>query len=419
MHGVVVDASIRGGQTVDRASQLFHIVDNSVVWCVADVPETDSGSVRVGQPAKVTVSSLADAPRQGRVHHIHLVVEPMQKVVPVVIELTNDDLKLRPGLSTRIEVQVGESEQAIVCPRESILNVGEDRYVLVQRGPGKFIRRQVQLGRLGTTRVEILDGVFPGDQVASDGAHLLGSLFQHPTDAATEPTTAGATEPTTAGATEPPTGLSRPVPPIAHATPPSLAATGVVELPTANKVFATSRVSGRITRIFVEHCQPVKKGNALAEIESVELFDVQLELVERYLQQRWTERHLAQLQKLSSARTIPQMSIQQLQNDLRKLKHEVATLTRRLIGYGLEAEQVSRLLAADATETDIAKLVSPTITIRAPHDGRVTHFDLSPGRIVDANDHELFEIHDQTQFWIKAYLLGQQARSVACGQAPT
>ena len=38
-------------------------------------------------------------------------------------------------------------------------------------------------------------------------------------------------------------------------------------------------------------------------------------------------------------------------------------------------------------------------------------------RIVDANDHELFEIHDSAQFWIKAYLLGDRARAIALGQS--
>jgi cobalt-zinc-cadmium efflux system membrane fusion protein len=396
IHGRLVHADIRVGQSVDPKEHLFHVVDNSIVWCVADVLETDSAAVKIGQQVSVDVAALERATRQGQVDHIDVSVDPRKRAVQVVVELENKDLKLRPGMSARIAVRIAESEQAIVCERASLLGFGEEQFVLLKRGEGKFLRRRVELGRIGKQHVEVVDGVFPGDQVISTGTHLLGSLFHQPVQQQADKAGSKVASQTN------------------HPRP--LAATGVVELPTTSKFFATSRIGGRIARIFVEHAQPIKKGDPLAEIESMELFDLQLELFQRDLERRWTERTIKTLEPLSQTGGVPKSETKQLKNELRKLEHQVATLTRRLVAYGLESDQIARMLAADVTKTELADLVSRTITIRAPHDGLIADFDLAPGRMIDPHDHQLFEIHDPSQVWIKAYVLEHQATAIATGQ---
>ncbi len=403
IHGSLVAANIRAGQSVDPEEQLFHIVDNSMVWCVADVPETDLASVKIGQPVSVDVASFDGATRQGRVDHIGVSIDAKKRAGHVVIELENKDLKLRPGMSARIAVQVAKSEQAIVCPRDSVLRFGDERFVLLKRGEGKFVRRSVELGRIGRQTVEVLKGVFPGDRVTLAGTHLLGSLFHQPT----------------AKAARKDGGTPLQTTPASHrlGSPPRLlTATGVVERPTSCKFYATSRMGGRITRIFVGISQPVKKGDPLVEIESMELFDRQLELYQKELKRRWMQRTLARLEPLSASGGIPKSETRRLKNELRKLQHQVDALQRRLIVLGLEEEHISRLLSADVTRTDLSDLVSRTITIRAPHDGLIAGLDLAPGQMVDPHEHQLVEIHDPSQAWIKAYLFEHQAAAIDKGQ---
>lgn len=403
IQGSLVNADIRAGQSVDPQEQLFHIVDNSMVWCVADVLETDMASVELGQPVSVDVASFRGSARQGRVDHIGVSVDPNKRAVHVVIELENKDLKLRPGMSARIAVQVAKSEQAIVCPRESLIHLGDDRFVLLKRGEGKFVRRKVDLGRIGPQYVEVIKGVFPGDQVTRTGTHLLGSLFDQPT-IKEEKEDGQSTQQTI---------------PVRHRISSQLGrltATGIVERPTVSKFYVTSRIGGRITRIFVGNSQPVKQGDPLIEIESMELFDLQLELFQQDLKRRWMQRTLARLEPLSESGGVPKSEVRRLKNDFHKLQHQFAMLKRRLVVFGLDERHISRLLAADVARTDLSDLVSRTITIRAPHDGLIASLGLAPGQMVDPHEHQLFEIHDTSQAWVKAYLFEHQAQYIARGQ---
>lgn len=82
---------------------------------------------------------------------------------------------LRLGLSVDVLAQTGATRQAILLPRQAIIENGGAAHVFVQTGPETFETRSVTLGRVLGGTAEIAEGLKTGERVVSEGArHLLG-----------------------------------------------------------------------------------------------------------------------------------------------------------------------------------------------------------------------------------------------------
>ena len=70
----------------------------------------------------------------------------------------------------------GAKENVIAVPRRAVVPVGSRRYVFVEQG-NEFKRVEVELGRSDAHFVEIIQGIFPGDQVVVSGVNEMNNAF--------------------------------------------------------------------------------------------------------------------------------------------------------------------------------------------------------------------------------------------------
>jgi cobalt-zinc-cadmium efflux system membrane fusion protein len=289
------------------------------------------------------------------------------------------------------------AKQAIVCPADAIIKSRSSRYVLVERKPGKYESRPVKLGLAKGKQAEVLEGVFPGDKVVVTGAYLLASLLGNEHKARTSGAEKNVQE-----ASEPDEHLIT----VADAT---------VELPTDRQAFAGPRIEGRIRRVLVEPSQHVETGQVLAEVDSLELRTVQLDLLQACSRLRLTEQSLARLEQLGDHKITPQRRIWELENQRDTLRHQVASLKRQLAFFGLTDEEIAQLVRTDlAGENSAANLLSG-VPILAPAPGWIVGFHVVPGQVVHPED-QLFEVHDLSKVWVKGYVFERDAAQVDIGQ---
>ena len=156
---------------------------------------------------------------------------------------------------------------------------------------------------------------------------------------------------------------------------------------------AYSTVTGRIARVLVEHGEAVKAGQVLAEVESLELRNVQLDLLRAELQLKLSNKLLDQYRRLSTTGGIVEKDLWETQSETDNLQSTVASLRNKLSLMGLSDEEIQHIAGQDITEGATTEAIRTTCGIRSPIDGRITLFDLSIGQVVRPQD-GLFEIHD-------------------------
>jgi len=117
--GVVVDRQYDVGQTVAASFQapvIFTIAqDLTKMQVLTNIDEADVGRIKVGQEASFSVDAFSDQPFKGAVSQIRLSPQTMQNVVtyPVVLDVANLDLKLKPGMTANVQVPVDERKDAL------------------------------------------------------------------------------------------------------------------------------------------------------------------------------------------------------------------------------------------------------------------------------------------------------------------
>ncbi len=124
--GTVVARQYDVGQTVAASFQaptLFTIAqDLTKMQVSADVSEADIGRVQVDQPVRFTVDAYPERPFRGKVSQIRLNATVNQNVVtyPVIVEVPNPDLMLRPTMTANVTIDVATVRDALRIPNAAL-----------------------------------------------------------------------------------------------------------------------------------------------------------------------------------------------------------------------------------------------------------------------------------------------------------
>jgi cobalt-zinc-cadmium efflux system membrane fusion protein len=156
----------------DVTTPLLTIADLSTVWVTSDVPEPFIRLIHMSDPLAVSLISFPDETFVGRVIRIGDVLDPQTRTLKVYLDLPNPQGRLRPEMFGTIR-HTGPKHTMPVVPATAVIQEYGRDVVFLERAPGQFERRGVQLGpRLGNVAV-VRDGLTPGERVVVEGAILL------------------------------------------------------------------------------------------------------------------------------------------------------------------------------------------------------------------------------------------------------
>jgi Cu(I)/Ag(I) efflux system membrane fusion protein len=171
--GVVLERSVVPGMRVIPGEVLFRIADHTAVWALIDVAERDLGAVAAGQSVTVRARSYPDKTFTGKVALVYPHLNASTRTVRVRIDLPNHDLLLLPDMYVEAEIETGGTEPVLAVPEDAILDSGDRRIVIIDKGEGRFEPRPVEIGRRGAGYVEIKKGVAEGDVVVTSANFLI------------------------------------------------------------------------------------------------------------------------------------------------------------------------------------------------------------------------------------------------------
>jgi HlyD family secretion protein len=126
VNGIVISRNVDVGQTVAAslsAPTLFTIAkDLAQMQVDTNVSEADIGRIAKGQEATFTVDAYPDRTFRGRVLEIRNAPQTIQNVVTynVVIQVDNSDLRLKPGMTANVSVQIEHKENILKVPNSAL-----------------------------------------------------------------------------------------------------------------------------------------------------------------------------------------------------------------------------------------------------------------------------------------------------------
>lgn len=190
MSGTVVERLANPGVGVEAGKPLFTIADLSVVWVIANVPETQVHLLRPGSAAQVRSAGLGETIASGRVSYIDPLLNEATRTARVRLEVANPKLSLRVGQFVEVTfesiVSTTPSGKVPVIPEEAIQRLENRTVVFVPAGePGHFKVRDVELGEQVDEYRTVKGGLTRGEKVVAKGSFVLktqllkGELGEH------------------------------------------------------------------------------------------------------------------------------------------------------------------------------------------------------------------------------------------------
>jgi len=122
LSGVVLSKNVEPGEYVSAGTPIVTVADLDNIWVRAYINETDLGRVKVGQRARVTTDSYPHKVYDGRVAFVASQAEFTPKMVQtekervklvyrVKVDITNQNLELKPGMPADVEILAGPEDR--------------------------------------------------------------------------------------------------------------------------------------------------------------------------------------------------------------------------------------------------------------------------------------------------------------------
>ena len=159
----------------------YSVADVAIKWMLANVSETDVPLFHLGQPVQVKVMAYPDHAFQGKVSKIYETVDPNTHRVTIRSEIADPRDELRPGMLANFVIRVHNPVEATAIPANGVVREADGTMTAwVTADRRRFEQRIVKIGLQKDDRVQVLDGLRPGELVVTDGAVFLSNMLSAP-----------------------------------------------------------------------------------------------------------------------------------------------------------------------------------------------------------------------------------------------
>ncbi|MDQ8180385.1 efflux RND transporter periplasmic adaptor subunit [Pelagicoccus sp. SDUM812005] len=173
--GKIIDSHVRLGQPVEPDTELLDIADRSQMWAIAKIPEQEAALVTIGSSAHIRIPALGDQLIEAKLQRFGVDADREAGTVEGIFTLDNPHGKLSPGMRAEFSIVLSTRQNVLMVPKVSLQGSPAERVVFVKDFdlPNAFIRTPVRLGEQNDQFVEILSGLFPGDEIVTRGSYSL------------------------------------------------------------------------------------------------------------------------------------------------------------------------------------------------------------------------------------------------------
>ncbi len=171
--GILNDRFFDEGEFAPPAVPIAHIVNSGTVKIAAEVSELHAAHLAIGSRAMITIDAFPGDTLIGKVTYVAAAINPNNRTLPVEILLSNPGGKLKPEMIARVRIMRAAKMDAVLISESIIQQVDRQKYIVYVEKNGRAEERVVKIGGRQGNKVEILEGLKPGDRVVVAGFQRL------------------------------------------------------------------------------------------------------------------------------------------------------------------------------------------------------------------------------------------------------
>jgi membrane fusion protein, heavy metal efflux system len=156
----------------------YTVSDVSTMWMLANVPEADTPLLRLGQEVELQVAAYPGRIFKGKITHIGASVDPNTHRIQVRSHVKDPNHELRAQMFATFVIRTGQEMKSSAVPEGGVVREGDGtRTVWVTSDGHRFTQRTVKIGLQQNGFDQVLDGLEPGERVATDGALFMDNAL--------------------------------------------------------------------------------------------------------------------------------------------------------------------------------------------------------------------------------------------------
>ena len=154
------------------------VADTAAKWVIANVTEYDAPKLKLGLPAKISITAMPGKTFMARIVNIGASVDPATRRVPVRTEVQDPDGELQQQMLATFVFDISPPIMSTAISPNGVVREGDGTMTAFVMTDGReFTRRALKVGMEQNGFVQVLEGLSDGEKVAGDGAIFLSNAI--------------------------------------------------------------------------------------------------------------------------------------------------------------------------------------------------------------------------------------------------
>jgi HlyD family secretion protein len=173
--GTLISRNVEPGNVVQAGKELMALAPEGETQVVVQIDEKNLAQLRIGQHALASADAFPKERFEAVLVYINPGIDALRGSVEVKLRVPKPPAYLRQDMTVSVDIEVARSAGTVVVPADTVRDAGGAQPWVLAVDGGRAVRRAVKLGLKGDGRIEVLDGVAPGDRLISASQAMVGS----------------------------------------------------------------------------------------------------------------------------------------------------------------------------------------------------------------------------------------------------
>jgi RND family efflux transporter MFP subunit len=163
--GFIESRMVSTGEYVKVGTPLFRIVDDRTIRLLGEVPEFYAASLKTGLPVELSVDGRPGITYRGTLNRISPASNAANRAIQVEGNFPNAKRELKSGFFGKAAILLRVDPDGVSIPKQAVVTfAGIEKVFVIDNNAAR--ERRVKLGEDLGDRIEIVEGIAVGDQLA-------------------------------------------------------------------------------------------------------------------------------------------------------------------------------------------------------------------------------------------------------------
>jgi HlyD family secretion protein len=167
VNGTLIARNVEAGDVVQPGKELMVLAPAGETQIVVQIDEKNLAQLKIGQRALASADAYPRERFEAELFYINPGIDALRGSVEVKLRVPGPPAYLRQDMTASVDIEVDRRADTVVVAADAVRDTaGAQPWVLAIEGR-RAVRRAVKVGLRGEGRVEVLEGVAPGDVLIS------------------------------------------------------------------------------------------------------------------------------------------------------------------------------------------------------------------------------------------------------------